>query len=90
MERLELEDTLKSALDQGKLCLLVGPSKTGKTVLHTKVLEELGKRRVLVRCHIGMTPNELWSAALEHLRVSFVTTRAESDTATNSTTHKDG
>ncbi len=62
----QFEETLKSAiLHSGQLCLITGPSKTGKTTLYKKVLEELGRQPLVVRCDKSLTPNEFWAKALE-------------------------
>lgn len=54
---------------KGRLCLLTGPSKTGKTTLYTKVLSSEGLEPIVVRCDGGVSSQELWKRALE--RVDF-------------------
>jgi hypothetical protein len=65
------EGTLKSAiLSSGQLCLVTGPSKTGKTTLYKKVLEDLGRQPLVVRCDSSLTPEEFWARALESIDFS--------------------
>ena len=62
------EQNLSSALDaEGKLCLLTGPSKTGKTTLYTKVLLDKGLQTLIVRCDATVTAPEFWKRALERI-----------------------
>lgn len=49
----------------GQLCLLTGPSKTGKTTLYKKVLATLGLTPLIVRCNDQLTAEEVWRSALE-------------------------
>jgi hypothetical protein len=64
----KFEETLKSGiLNSGQLCLITGPSKTGKTTLYKKVLEELGRQPLIVRCDTSLSPNEFWARALESI-----------------------
>lgn len=50
---------------EGRLCLLTGPSKTGKTTLYRKVLSNEGLEPIVVRCDAGVTTQEFWKRALE-------------------------
>lgn len=64
------ERSLLTALNQhGRLCLLTGPSKTGKTTLYTKVLEDMELEPLTVRCDASISTTEFWRKALE--RVQF-------------------
>lgn len=54
-------------LTSGQLCLITGPSKTGKTTLYKKVLSEIGKEPLVVRCDRSIDPTEFWSRALESI-----------------------
>ncbi|MCZ4344616.1 hypothetical protein [Devosia neptuniae] len=61
-----LERRLGSYLDEaGQLCLITGPSKTGKTTLYKKVLQERGLVPLVVQCTKGRTCEDIWRLALE-------------------------
>ncbi|MBU4231511.1 MAG: ATP-binding protein [Proteobacteria bacterium] len=67
-EKGHFEEILEAALEsKGTLCLLTGPSKTGKTSLFTRVAEELGLEILKVRCDKSVTPTEFWKRALEEI-----------------------
>lgn len=57
-------------LEEGVLCLLTGSSKTGKTSLYNKVLNDLDKTPIRVRCSASLTSDEFWNYPLEHLDFS--------------------
>ena len=60
------ERLLSGALDvKGQLCLLTGPSKTGKTTLYKRVLEERKVLPLTVRCDGDLTHEQFWRRALE-------------------------
>jgi len=62
------ERQLISALNsKGKLCLITGPSKTGKTTLYKRILKRRQLEPLIVRCDIGLTMNEFWTKALEKI-----------------------
>jgi hypothetical protein len=64
------EDLLASGIESGgKLCLLTGSSKTGKTTLYHKVLRERRLEPLIVQCDESLTPEDFWRAPLE--RVNF-------------------
>lgn len=58
----ELADALRTS---GKLALLTGPSKTGKTTLYSRVLSEQRLQPIVVRCDMELTAEEFWRRALE-------------------------
>lgn len=63
-----LEDTLNDALKyRGNVCLVTGPSKTGKTTLYTKVLKDCNRDAVKIQCNKDINSKEFWSQALEKL-----------------------
>lgn len=69
-EKGRFETELADALDtRGKLALLTGPSKTGKTTLYSRVLEERNVEPLTIRCDANLTSEEFWRRALE--RVNF-------------------
>lgn len=76
---------LASALDaKGKLCLLTGPSKTGKTTLYTRTLERKGLEPITVRCDSSMTSDDFWRQALEKInfeRLSALQSSASTKTS---------
>ncbi len=60
------ERTLSNGLAaEGRLCLLTGPSKTGKTTLYRKVLSQEDLEPIIVRCDAGVSTEELWRRGLE-------------------------
>src|SRR5215210_2129940 len=62
------ERKLSSALDaKGEVCLLTGPSKTGKTTLWGKVLSDKKLDPIRVSGNIGTTAAEFWKIALEEI-----------------------
>lgn len=64
----ENEKKLKSGLmNPGQICLLTGPSKTGKTSLYRAVLPQLKRDELVIRCSRSLTAGELWASALENL-----------------------
>lgn len=79
------EKELAGALDaKGKLCLLTGPSKTGKTTLYTRTLQDKGLEPIIVRCDASMTSDDFWKRALEKInfdRLSTVQNSASTKTS---------
>jgi len=62
------EKLLSDALDsRGTICLLTGPSKTGKTTLYTEVLIHKNIEPLVVRCHRELRPQDAWKIALENV-----------------------
>ena len=53
--------------EKGTLCLITGPSKTGKTTLIGNVCGKLGLRPLIVRCNAALTQEQLWKKALEQI-----------------------
>ena len=59
---------VSDALDEhGTICLIMGPSKTGKTTLYTRVITSKNKRFLRIICHSGDTAGHIWATALEYL-----------------------
>jgi energy-coupling factor transporter ATP-binding protein EcfA2 len=70
-DNAKFESTLKNALQTGgQICLITGPSKTGKTTLYRSVLAELKKTALTVRCDESLSPTEFWARALESIDFS--------------------
>lgn len=62
------ERELSHALNEkGTLCLLTGPSKTGKTTLYSKVIKNRQAQPLIIRCHCNLKPIEFWRMALENI-----------------------
>ncbi len=79
------ERLLSGALDvKGQLCLLTGPSKTGKTTLYKRVLEEKKLLPLTVRCDGDLTHEQFWRRALE--RLDFERVKEHSSAAGSSLT----
>lgn len=62
----------------GQICLLTGPSKTGKTSLYREVLPKLKRQELIIRCSGKLSAGEFWASALESLDFKRL---AESSTA---------
>jgi len=70
------EKRLSNAIDsKGLLCLLTGPSKTGKTTLYTKVANSKKLQVLKVRCTASLTANDLWKIALEQVNFERIQQR---------------
>ncbi len=67
------ERRLASGLrDKGQICILTGPSKTGKTSLYQRVLPEIKKVPLILRCSGDLKADEFWASALEKLDFSRI------------------
>lgn len=78
------ESELKQGMtEKGTLCLITGSSKTGKTSLYDKVLAELGKVPIRVRCSKSLKPDDFWNYPLETLDFSRLKSLEEGSTITN-------
>ncbi|SEJ25108.1 AAA ATPase domain-containing protein [Azotobacter beijerinckii] len=71
----ELSDALNT---KGKIALLTGPSKTGKSSLYLHVLSDRQQAPLTVRCDQELTTQEFWRRALE--QVNFERIASETDT----------
>lgn len=73
----ENEKRLANGLrNAGQICLLTGPSKTGKTSLYKAVLPEIQRVPLVIRCSGRLTPSEFWASALEDLDFERLSERA--------------
>lgn len=64
----ENEKRLSNGLrNPGQICLLTGPSKTGKTSLYKAVLPNIKRVPLVIRCSGKLTSSEFWASALEDL-----------------------
>ena len=71
-----LEQQLSGALNErGQLCLICGPSKTGKTTLYREVLRRRNEEPLIVRCDRSMTTEGVWLNALEQVDFERVENR---------------
>ena len=69
------EHILSAGIDgRGQLCLVTGPSKTGKTTLYKRVLETKNLLPIVVRCDNDLTAIEFWRRALEQVNFSQLAT----------------
>lgn len=76
-----LEKQLASAIsEKGQLCLVTGPSKTGKTTLYKEVLGTRREVPLVVQCDKSLKIQEIWRRALE--AVDFDRVEARSSTVT--------
>lgn len=73
----QYERLLSSGLrNPGQICLLTGPSKTGKTSLYKSVLPKLKREPLTIRCSGKLTPSEFWASALEDLNFERLAERS--------------
>jgi hypothetical protein len=64
----EFETKLSNAIDaKGSLCLVTGPSKTGKTTLYTEVAKTRNLTTLQIRCTNNSSSQELWRRGLEKI-----------------------
>jgi hypothetical protein len=69
----KLEKKLQNAITfSGQICLLTGPSKTGKTTLYKRALQQLRREPLVVRCDKTMSPEQFWRKALETVNFSRI------------------
>lgn len=74
-----LERDLDGALSEnGQLCLICGPSKTGKSTLYREVLRRRNEVDLVVRCDRGLTAADVWLRALEAIDFERVESRTTS------------
>ncbi|WP_422055739.1 AAA family ATPase [Sphingomonas sp.] len=73
-----VEKRLRDATQsRGQLCLLTGPSKLGKTTLYKRVLSELKRQPVVIRCTEGLDARNFWASALEDLNFEQIQERSK-------------
>ena len=85
------EKKLRSALEsKGRLCLLTGPSKTGKTSLYSRVLQDMGNIPLIIRCDNQVTSEEFWTRALECLDFERINSKSSAKAVESSGTGKIG
>lgn len=76
-----LEKQLRDALNErGQLCLVTGPSKTGKTTLYKEILKERGEIPLIIQCDKSQTVSNIWKRALEFVDFERVQNRSTSST----------
>jgi len=77
-EKGENERKLKSGLQNaGQICLLTGPSKTGKTSLYREILPQMYRDELVIRCSGKLTAGEFWASALESLDFERLAERSQ-------------
>jgi len=74
----------------GKVCLITGPSKTGKSTLYQKVLSTLKKEPLIVRCDSDMSVEDLWRKALEEVDFERIITKSNAGQVSISASAKAG
>lgn len=73
------ERRLNGYLDEaGQLCLITGPSKTGKTTLYKQVLNQRGEEPLIVQCTAGRNCEEIWKVALEGVNFERISEKSRS------------
>lgn len=76
-----MEKRLRNSISQGgSICLLTGPSKTGKSTLYKKVIKETKLEPIIIQCSSKLTVNEIWKQALEKLGHALITSTSEDRT----------
>lgn len=76
------ETRLNSFLDErGQLCLITGPSKTGKSTLYKRVLADRGQVPLVVQCTAQKSCGDIWKEALAS--VNFDQAKQASVTSTS-------
>lgn len=76
------ESRLNGYLDEkGQLCLITGPSKTGKSTLYQRVLSDRGQIPLVVQCTASKKCNDIWSEALAS--VNFEQVKSSGTTSTS-------
>lgn len=82
-EKRKYENDLSAILKmKGKICLLTGPSKTGKTTLYRKVLSENNLEPIIISCNFSISVDQFWRKALEQLnfdRINCIQKSSERD-----------
>lgn len=74
----EYERRLKSSIEsKGTLCLVTGPSKTGKTTLVSRVAQDLDLEIIDIRCDKDLSSTDFWRSALEKVRFEHETGATE-------------
>jgi len=75
------ENKLHQSLEsRGVVCILTGPSKTGKTTLYSKVLEKRGVEVLSVRCYDELSTTEFWRSCLEKVNFDRIEQRQREKT----------
>lgn len=81
----KLETALNNSLNEsGLLCLVTGPSKTGKTTLYRQVLSSRNEIPLIVRCDRTKNCETIWKQALEAIDFERIEQRTHATTAKSS------
>ncbi|WP_321344463.1 AAA family ATPase [Breoghania sp.] len=76
----DYEKKLSGYLDEcGQICLVTGPSKTGKTTLYKRVLGNRGEIPLVVQCTVDRKCEEIWRVALEQVNFERISRRSNSE-----------
>lgn len=74
----------------GKICLITGPSKTGKSTLYQKVITANKKEPLIIRCDNEMSVEDVWRKALEEVNFERITSKSKSGELSISTAGQAG
>jgi AAA domain len=67
------EEKLRGYIEErGLICLVTGPSKTGKTTLYRKVLESMELAPLVVQCDNSKSCKDIWASALRDVDFSQI------------------
>jgi hypothetical protein len=61
----------------GQICLVTGPSKTGKTSLYTSILPKIKRQELVIRCSGNLASEDFWANALEDLNFERIAQSSE-------------
>lgn len=61
----------------GQICLVTGPSKTGKTCLYRSILPKLKRHELVIRCSGNLSSEDFWANALEDLNFERIAQSAD-------------
>jgi len=78
------QDLREAIANKGTLCLITGPSKTGKTTLVKNVCSLVDLQPIVVRCNQDLTPSEFWRKALERVTFDRITSGGRNSKTTAS------
>ncbi len=74
------EDCLYKAIWKGDLCLITGPSKTGKTCLFKNVVQQEKRKCLIIPCDRTLTSENIWTRTCEELDYERISTTSKSKT----------
>ncbi|MFY7739372.1 MAG: AAA family ATPase [Flavobacterium sp.] len=85
------EKDLSNFLDiSGKVCLITGPSKTGKSTLYQKVLKQKKREPLIIACDNEMSVEDFWRKALEEVNFERIISKSKTGQISGTGTFKIG